>query len=166
MTRLRLRLSPSGVAEVSSALRAKASKVDAVAGQLAKMLAEYGVDVAKSNAPVGNPYWSRSPGELRDGIALARIGKSHYLVVSESGHAAFVEFGTGVIGAQHDYPGQLPRDWSYSSGDCIDDEGWWAWYTPANKRVWTRGQRPKGYMAATAEELKAVASSIVEEVLA
>lgn len=48
-------------------------------------------------------------------------GGGVWAVVAGTDHAAFVEFGTGVVGKQSPYKGNLPEgvDWQYASGKTI-----------------------------------------------
>lgn len=45
-------------------------------------------------------------------------GGGIWAVIAGTDHAAFVEFGTGIVGQQSPYPGKLPEgvSWQYASG--------------------------------------------------
>ena len=125
---------------------------------LCASLAEFGLESAIANAPVDT-------GELRDGIGLYRIGDRRYAVVAKCGHAAFVEYGTGVVG-EGTYGGELPPSWEYSVGPSIDEDGWWYYVDEEGVGHWTQGQPAQGFMALTAEQVRAAVPAIAREVFA
>lgn len=166
MTEIEVELSAKSVSDAVDALRAYADNLVRAADECAGMLADYGVEAARKGVKDGDPWLSRNPGELRESIHAERNGDGSYTVATACDHAAFVEFGTGVVGQRSGYWGELPAGWDYNSGSCIDEDGYW-WFLSADgkTRVWTQGQPGRGYMAAAAEELKMVAPEYLRMVI-
>lgn len=119
---------------------------------LCRKLVELGVEVAVANVPVDT-------GDLRSSIRLERRGERCYLVAARNGHAAFVEFGTGVVG-QGTYQGELPDGWGYDerrtpeAHDPIDPTIWY-YRDPVDGEVHrTRGRRAAHYMLRADEAMR------------
>lgn len=158
MTKLTVPLSRAGIRRAREVVEAYGDTVDRLASGLCSALAEFGLEAALANVPVDT-------GELRDGIGLYRRGDRRWAVVAKCGHAAFVEYGTGVVG-EGTYKGELPSVWEYSVGPMIDDEGWWYYVDAEGEGHWTQGQPAQGFMALTAEQVRRAAPAIAREVFA
>lgn len=87
----------------------------------------------------------RESGELASSISVQ--GNK---LVADSAHAAFHEFGTGVVGS---YSGDLPSSWAYDVNHH-GDAGWWYFDEKQGRKRWTRGQRGTAYMAKAAEAMR------------
>ena len=89
---------------------------------LAETLAEKGVEIARVQIADLDAIFTS---ELLQSIHSEYIGSVKgggvWAVVAGTDHAAFVEFGTGVVGKQSPYKGNLPEgvDWQYASGKTI-----------------------------------------------
>lgn len=97
-------------------------------------------------------------------------GSHIWAVVAGTDHAAFVEFGTGVIGQKKPYKGELPPgvSWQYASGQTIHQlkDGRIGWfYRDDNGHWWfTEGMPSRPYMYNTARELERKVKNVVKEV--
>lgn len=162
--RISVDLSERSCAQAAAAIRQRARTFESRLDELCRRLAEAGMDAAVRAVPV-------MTGDLRDSIRVERRGEAEYLVVAENGHAAFVEFGTGVVG-EGTYRGELPGSWEYdqrrtpAAHDPLDPTKWY-YRDPATGQVRaTRGRRAAGYMLAASEEMRRQARRIAGEVFA
>lgn len=115
-----------------------------------RWLCERGQEIAREEAPVDT-------GELRSSITAMAMGLAGQIIAS-SPHAAYVEFGTGIVGAGSPHP-TLP--WTYDvNGHGAD--GWW--YLKDGSWRWTAGQPARAYMYTTAKRLAAEAPQIARDV--
>lgn len=161
MRTIRFELSPSSAREAARAVeeyrRALLRKLE----ELLRRLAEAGVDAAVRVVP-------EDTGELAASISVEQRGSSDYLVVAACGHAAYVEFGTGVVG-KGTYAGELPAGWGYderrtpAAHDPADPSRWYYYDRDGNLRS-TRGQRASGFMLAASEEMRREVARIAREV--
>ena len=76
-------------------------------------------------------------------------------------YAAYVEFGTGVVGSQSAHPN--PQGWQYDVNGH-GDEGWVYYDEESGKFRWTKGFRSRPFMYNTARELENVCVKIAKEV--
>lgn len=123
-----------------------------------KELADEGVKIAKYEVSSLDAFFT---GELLDSI-MSEKGKStkntmKYIIKTDSEHAMFVEFGTGIVGKEQSYTGKLPKGYTYASGKTIHyiDDGRYGWFYPiGNGRYrFTEGMRSRPYMLRTARKL-------------
>ena len=151
--RLTVGLSRESVREAREAVERHAATFPRRVDRLCRALAETGVEVAVRTVPVRY-------GDLRAGIRLESRGRSSWLVVADNDHAAFVEFGTGVVG-QGPYRGGLPDGWGYDlrrTPEAHDPEDPTLWYyrDPKDGKVHrTRGQMASHYMLRASEAMRA-----------
>lgn len=117
---------------------------------LVERLCDRGVEIAKGLCPVDT-------GDLRDSIHSLAEGLAGQIIAS-SGHAAYVEFGTGIVGAYSPHP-TLP--WIYDINGH-DINGWV--YYKNDRFYWTAGQPAKPFMHNTAKQLAKEAPKIAKEV--
>ena len=161
MRRIRAGLSHASLSKAIAGLKAYRDGLPAKVDELLRRLSQAGVDAAAAVVP-------RDTGELESSIRLERRGGSDYLVVADCEYAAFVEFGTGVVG-QGTYRGDPPPGWGYDErrtpeAHDPDDPTKWFYYDRDGVLRSTRGQRASGYMAAASEEMRASAVRIAREV--
>lgn len=121
--------------------------------KLIEALTKRGVEIAKELVPV-------STGELRDSI-VGEVKEKEGLVKSTSDHSAFVEFGTGVVGKNQPYGGDL-EGWTYD----VNDHGIGGWNFFKDGRFYhTQGQTPTEFMLTTAIILGEEAPGIAKKVM-
>lgn len=124
-------------------------------------LVEEGASVAQANCP-------SDTGALRESITHFTETKGSKVVGTVSAgtqHAAFVEYGVGVVGAGS-YPGELPPEWNYSSGKHIDEKGGWVYYDATrNQFRYTHGNEAKPFMYEASKYMERRAESLAKEVL-
>lgn len=126
---------------------------------LAERLADKGVDIARANVVKLDAVFTS---ELLNSIHARKVssGKSTaiFYVVTDSDHAAFVEFGTGQMGQEMPYPYPLPEGvtWDYNTGKTIFEvsPGQYGWfYERDGQWYFTQGMPSRPFMYETTMEL-------------
>lgn len=108
------------------------------------------VDLTASLPPASIP----STGELYNSIQSVYIPTlKQAIIFVDSEYAEFVEFGTGVVGANNPHPD--PRFWQYDYNNHGDD-GWWYFNDQKNRVVWTKGWFSRPFMYNTYQKLKEI----------
>lgn len=163
MSELRVELSTESVARARDEVRRYAESLPDRFDELCSRLAEVGVEAAAAHVKV-------DAGRLQSDISARRLGKGHWLVLSVGDYAAFVEFGTGVVG-DGTYEGDTPPGWQYDSRQTPeahdpDDPTLWYYYDEEGRLRSTRGQAASSYMAKAAEEMRQKVLPIAKEVFA
>ena len=140
---------------------------------LAQRLAEKGVTIAQNNITTLDAIFT---GELLNSIQVRKGGSvkgtAIFYVVVDSHHAAYVEFGTGQLGAEGAYPYPLPEgvDWQYNTGKTIFEvsPGQYGWFYPGSDGQWyfTQGMPSRPFMYETSLELMNLVVTTAKEVFA
>ena len=138
---------------------------------LAETMAEKGVEIARVQISDLDAIFNQ---ELLRSIHAEYVGSVKgggvWAVVAGTDHAAFVEFGTGIVGKQSPYPYQLPEgvDWQYASGKTIRQltDGRYGWFYPADDGKWyfTEGMPSRPFMYLTAIEIRDIVSQTAKVV--
>lgn len=138
---------------------------------LAEKLAEKGVEIARVQiADLDAIFTSELLQSVHSEYRGSIKGGGVWAVVADSKHAAFVEFGTGVIGKANPYNGTLPEgvDWQYASGKTIRQlaDGRYGWFYKGKDGNWyfTEGMPSRPFMYNTANELRSIIVSTAKEV--
>lgn len=159
--RVTVGLSPASAREARRQVEAYRDSFPARLLRICTALCSLGVEVAVREAPVDT-------GDLRSNIRVEAKDGHTVLVVADSEHAAFVEFGTGVVG-QGTYAGNLPDGWEYDqrrtpSAHDPEDPTWWYYVDPVDGEVHrTQGQTGKGFMLAASVEMRQRLIEVVRE---
>ena len=77
-------------------------------------------------------------------------GASYY-IYTDCDWAAFVEFGTGVVGKSNPHPDTGLANWKYDTNNH-GEAGWW--YFNDGEWHWTKGMPSRPFMYETAQELR------------
>lgn len=118
------------------------------ANLLVQRLIDAGVEIAKQEVMTLGAFDS---GELRDSLdGLMYTDGAHGIIFTNCGHAAFVEFGTGIVGEGSPHP-TMP--WAYDVNE--HGEAGWVYYDENQGRFrWTKGMPSRPYMYLTARQLE------------
>lgn len=165
-------LSVSGLKQLQKELDKYKNDVIYKTQLLAEKLAERGVEIARVKIA---DYDAIFTGELIQSIRKEYKGSGEYgatfIIVTDSKHAAFVEFGTGQRGMDVPYPHPLPEgvSWDYAVGKTIRKNsvtGRYFWFYPGTDGKWhyTEGMPARPYMYETSIELMRVVSQVAKEV--
>jgi HK97 gp10 family phage protein len=124
---------------------------------LAKLLEE-GVDIAKAQIV---SLGAVELGELQNSLAYTLYKEGEQgIIFTDSLHACYVEFGTGVRGASSPHP---TKPWAYDTNG--HGENGWYYYDERQGRVrYTQGMPSRPFMYNTARELERKAVEIAREV--
>lgn len=148
----KITVSLGNLSKLSAYLKDYEKKLDSKVTELIREMADNGVQIAQAKL---YEYGAVNLGDLVGSIAMyVENGKA--MIFTDSDHAAYVEFGTGVVGAYNPYPADLPSGWSYASGETIDPEtGVWYFYnTNTGIHGYTQGMPSRPFMWDTANELR------------
>lgn len=174
MAKHKITLNPLSQSSIQNAIKALQSYQDSLTYKcqlLAEKLAEKGVEIARVQIADLDAIFNQ---DLIKSIHSEYVGSVKgggvWAVVANSEHAAFVEFGTGVIGKANPYKGTLPEgvDWQYASGKTIRQlaDGRYGWFYQGKDGNWyfTEGMPSRPFMYSTANELRSIIVSTAKEV--
>lgn len=125
-------------------------------------LADEGVRLAKIKI---TQYPAVYTGELLNSIqdepgAMITNG-SQWIIYTGCEWAAFVEFGTGVVGSENPHPDTSIANWKYD----INEHGEAGWmYFKEGEWHWTKGMSSRPFMYETARDLRRLVPKIAREV--
>ena len=140
--------------------------------ELTERLAEKGVEIAKANVTKLDAIFT---GELIDSLHSEKgsisKGTAIFYIVTDSKHAAFVEFGSGQLGMEGGYPYPFPEgvQWNYNSGRTIFEisPGQYGWFYKRDEQwYFTQGMPSRPFMYETAMELEKEIVKTAKEVFA
>ena len=133
---------------------------------LVSRLAELGVEVAKASIVDLDAVFT---GELYGSISYNKVSNDGkrviFAVVADSEHAIYVEMGTGIVGAESPYPGNLPA--VYAQGKTIRQlaDGRYGWfYERDGKWYFTEGMPSRPFMYFATMEMYNQVIKIAKEV--
>lgn len=163
-------LSVSNIRHLQKELEKYRDSLEHKARLLAEKLSERGVEIARVRVASLDAVFT---GELIESIHSeykgSQKGGAVFAVVADSDHAAFVEFGTGPIGAESPYPYDLPEGvtWEYASGKTIRQlaDGRYGWFYPKDGQwYFTEGMPARPFMFETSLELQEIVVEVAKEV--
>lgn len=117
--------------------------------QLVEALTDRGVEIAKIQVAQLDAVFT---GELMNSIE-GYYSPTYNVGIIKAGayYAAYVEFGTGVVGQGAAHPN--PQGWQYDVNDH-GDEGWVYYDDYSGKFRWTKGFKSRPFMYNTARQLE------------
>lgn len=165
-------LSVSSIKHLQKDLENYKDSLEYKARLLAEKLAERGVEIARVQVASLDAIFT---GELIESIhseyKASMKGGAVFAVVADSGHAVFVEFGTGQRGMDAPYPHPLPDgvSWEYAVGKTIRQNpvtGRYYWFYPGKDGKWhyTEGMPARPFMYNTSMELRQIVEEVAKEV--
>lgn len=127
--------------------------------RLVETLTDTGVEVARVEVQRLDAWYT---GELMNSID-SYYSPTYNVGIIKAGayYAAYVEFGTGVVGSQSPHPD--PQDWQYDVNNH-GDKGWVYYDDYSGKFRWTKGFKSRPFMYNTARELEKQCEKIAREV--
>lgn len=164
-------LSQSSIKQLQRDLEKYRDSLEYKAKALAETLSERGVEIARVQIADLDAIFT---GELIQSIhseyVTSQKGGAVFAVVADSGHAVFVEFGTGVVGQRSPYPYEFPEgvSWQYASGKTIRrlKDGRYGWFYQDKDGNWwfTEGMPSRPFMHNTATELYQIIAKTAKEI--
>lgn len=150
---IKLRLTPESADEALKEVQSYRDHIIKVARELVETLVSTGVDYAKIKVYA---YGAYETGDLLNSIeGFFDPATNKGIIKADSKHAAFVEYGTGIVGATNKSHEPKPYGWQHDVNNH-GDEGWFY----ANGR-WTKGLMPRPFMWDTWQMLCEDASDLV-----
>lgn len=150
---MRIEVKANGILETLSMLKdLENTQAKAVAGMFDE-LGQLVVDLAKQNL-AAQGFITRYPAELEASIQYERVSDNKLIVSADAGFAAYVEFGTGIVGAGSPHPEASEKGVKYDRNKH-GERGWV--YFKNDKFRRTRGQTSKPFMYETAQQIPDVA---------
>lgn len=127
--------------------------------RLVEALTEQGEDVARIEVQQLDAVYT---GELLNSID-SYYSPTYNVGIIKAGayYAAYVEFGTGVVGSQSPHPN--PQGWQYDVNGH-GDEGWVYYDDESGNFRWTKGFKSRPFMYNTARQLEKECKRIAQEV--
>jgi hypothetical protein len=131
---------------------------------LAQRVAEIGVEIARVNIADFDAIYS---GELLSSIRAEYSGSvpdgASWLVITDCPWAAYVEFGTGIVGQESPHPDTSIVGWKYDVNQH-GDMGWY--YFKDGEWHWTKGMPSRPFLYQTGMDLRERIEEIAREVFA
>lgn len=164
-------LSKSSIENAIKQLRAYQNDLTYKCQLLAEKLAENGVEIARVQiADLDAIFTSELLSSIHAEYKGSTKDGSVWSVVAGTDHAMFVEFGTGIVGKQSPYPGELPDgvSWEYASGKTIRQlaDGRYGWFYKDDDGQWwfTDGMPSRPFMYYTSIQLRDIVLKTAKEV--
>lgn len=168
----------NAIDKVIADLEEEQKKINKRIQEVVAKMAERGAEIAREKVVSYDAIFTN---ELLNSIHSERKDGKTSLIVADSEHAAFVEFGTGQLGQEMPYPYEFPEgvNWVYNSGETIKiakenivingilvvPQGEPYWIYPKNGRFWiTQGMESRPFMYETALDLPYELQKIAKEV--
>lgn len=121
--------------------------------------AQSGVDIAKQEMQKkGIP----TGGELGDSIIAYMSSSDTATLEADAGHATFVEFGTGIVGAKSPHPEARGRGVGYDRNG--HGEAGWV-YEKDGRYYHTKGYRSRPFWYSTGKKLKSLVKRLINNKL-
>lgn len=167
---IKMELSQKSIQNAIKELRSYQNSLEYKCRLLAEKLSEKGVPIAQSYIASLDAIFTY---ELNSSIHSEKVadveGGGIWAVVAGTDHALFVEFGTGIVGQESPYPGELPDGvtWEYASGKTIRQlaDGRYGWfYNRDGQWYFTEGMPSRPFMYYTAIELRKIILETAKEV--
>ena len=129
--------------------------------ELMQALTDHGVQVAKFQIRELDAVYTTELLNSIEGYYSPSWGVG--VIKAGAGHAAFVEFGTGVIGQDSPHPNPGSVGWQYDASNR-GKQGWFYFNDNDGQVHWTAGYKSRPFMYNTARELEKVCGKIAREV--
>lgn len=127
--------------------------------RLVQALTDEGAEIARIKVAELDAVYT---GELMNSIEGYYSPTSNVgIIKAGTYYAAYVEFGTGVVGSQSPHPN--PQGWQYDV-NAHGDEGWVYYDDESGKFRWTKGFKSRPFMYNTARQLEKECKKIAVEV--
>ena len=181
--KITINLSQKSIQDAIRQIKAYQNELTYKCKLLAEKLAEKGVEIARLQlADLDAVFTSELLSSIHSEYEGSTKGGGVWAVVAGTDHALMVEFGTGIVGQEHPYPGELPDGvtWDYASGKTIRQamqdisingdtfvkagEYYWTYIGDDGKLHITKGMPSRPFMYYTAHELEKIVVETAKEV--
>lgn len=152
MTKHRANLSARSFRQLAKSIRDYRTSLQDKCEEFAYRMAEEGIAIAQLRILSFDAVMT---GELLDSMNLEAgdivSNGAAYYIFTDCEWAAFVEFGTGVVGSENPHPDTGLVNWKYDTNDH-GESGWF--YFNNGEWHWTKGMPSRPFMYETAQQLK------------
>lgn len=152
MPKYRVNLSAKSFRKLAKDIRDYRNGLQDKCEEFAYRMAEEGIAIAQMKI-LG--FDAVMTGELLDSMNLEAgdivSNGATYYIYTDCDWAAFVEFGTGIVGSENPHPETGLANWKYDVNDH-GDAGWW--YFNDGEWYWTKGMPSRPFMYETGKELR------------
>lgn len=160
--RIKITLTQSSIQQAIREIEQYKQEIISKTKIFAQRLADEGVILAKVKI---SQYPAVYTGELLNSIidepgALLTNG-SQWIIYTDCEWAAFVEFGTGIVGSENSHPNPDLASWKYDVNEH-GESGWM--YFKEGEWHWTKGMPSRPFMYETARDLKRLIPKLAKEV--
>ncbi len=161
MPKIKVRLSLTEIDKAVKEIQKYRQELTRKIESLVQALTDRGVEIAKLQVVQMGAIYT---GELEASITgyyspSTRVG----IIKAGAWYAAYVEFGTGAVGANSPHP--APENWQYDVNNH-GESGWVYFNDNDGRRHWTAGMASRPFMYNTAKQLEAECYRIAREVFA
>ena len=154
MKEYELELSQDSIMKGIEILKQTKLKLARVKSKLLNAYADFAIQQMKMYVPIDT-------GELASSFKKSQVLKDVIEVYTNKEYAAFVEFGTGIVGAKSPRSYNANIEWQYDVNQH-GESGWW--YYIGNEKHWTKGQVASEYMYKALQDLDASYQLIAQKV--
>lgn len=154
---IRVSLDANSIDEAITKLKDYQARVEAAGTKIVERLTKDGAKQAQDLVSYMNAV---DTGELMGSI-IGEADGNKGTITAGTDHAAYVEFGTGVVGAGSPHPN--PVGWAYDINGHGD--AGWIYKGDDGRLHWTRGMPSRPYMYDTAQMLAEAVPQVAQEVL-
>jgi len=157
---IRVDLTPDGIDQALTELRKFKFDFLKACNQMIEKLVIEGIGQAKMHIMA---YGAMDTGELVNSVdGFFNPGTRKGIVYANAGYAAFVEYGTGVVGAGASHPDARKDGWAYDVNN--HGEKGWVYHSDRDGNFhWTMGMPSRPFMYATAQRLRDKAPGFAED---
>lgn len=152
MPKYRVNLSAGSFRQLEKDIRDYRKSLQDKCDEFAYRMAEEGVAIAQLKILSSDAVMT---GELLDSMNLEAgdivSNGATYYIYTDCEWAAFVEFGTGIVGSENPHPDTGLVNWKYDTNGH-GESGWF--YFNKGEWHWTKGMPSRPFMYETARELK------------
>lgn len=152
-------LNTKSIDKAIAEIKGRKKYTEARVRSISKALEKRGEEIARERIA----HYTNGTGNLANHIVVWTEyvdGKFKTYIKLDTEYAAYVEFGTGIVGAADDHPRASQR-WAYD----VNQHGEAGWIYPKDGEFyWTQGEPAKPIMYETLQLLKAEFPAIVKEV--
>jgi hypothetical protein len=157
-------LSVSEINRAVKELRQYQAEINYKCQKLAEKLAEEGVFIARLKiAEYDAVYTSELLQSIKSEYGGVVQNGATWIVYTDCPHAAWVEFGTGIVGSQSPHPDTSLVNWRYDVNEH-GEAGWFYFNSTDGKWHWTKGMISRPFMFETGQELHKLVSKVAKEV--
>ena len=151
-------LGVEGLAELEAYLTQYEKAIQTTRKKLVEDLCETGEALLSEYSPIEDHELKSSTTHRVSHGAVTSRGELY----QTAPHAAFVEFGTGIVGKSNPHKDYQSHDWTYDT-NSHGENGWYYYDADRGKVRWTKGQVASAQHLKTAVDLRTVVKKVAKE---